>query len=496
MTLKDTRPATFSQALAAGPVRSGSPDGTTLDLFGPAPAPASRSARRGSGRASKTNATSGPSFDASSPSASQTLFSGSRSPAPTEENGLQAARVCSGCAIEKPLSEFYRSETSLMGYRTRCKECCRSDEASRKARIPKAVRSADHQKWRRQNRGSALVRLAAHRAKMKGLPCTISAGAIQSMIDRGECQMTGIPFNLDGGRTWDSPSLDRIDNSQGYTPENTRVVLYALNVMANTWGERKIIEIAEAIMARRRSASAVLQSRLESALKRRLSLNNSPEYALTWKDWPMQSGPPICALRASGRRTSASGCGGWPTPMAGSPGTDTYNPAGNTDSSRRTVELVSGWPTPTSNNLTGAGTQGREGGENLQTAAKLSSWNTPRATDGSNGGPNQAGGALPADAATAGWATPTTRDHKDGGATSVQNVPVNALLGRQAHLSGDQQNGSPAPTENRGALSPAFSLWLMGYPPEWESCAPLAMRSSRRSRRNSSAPGSTPDPET
>ena len=148
----------------------------------------------------------------------------------------------------------------------------------------------------------------------------------------------------------------------------------------------------------------------------------SPEYELTWKLWDMTSGPPISALRASGRRTSDSEFGGWPTPlvndelgsgycyglkradgtrpiflklpgaallagwptpasidatsnaenpdskasrgsggvnlttaatfagwptpMAGSPGTDTYNPAGNTDSSRKTTELLAGWATP------------------------------------------------------------------------------------------------------------------------------------------------------
>ena len=37
-------------------------------------------------------------------------------------------------------------------------------------------------------------------------------------------------------------------------------------------------------------------------------------------------------------------------------------------------------------------------------------WNTPRATDGENGGPNQAGGALSADAAQAGWTTPQAHD--------------------------------------------------------------------------------------
>src|SRR5258708_3482297 len=37
----------------------------------------------------------------------------------------------------------------------------------------------------------------------------------------------------------------------------------------------------------------------------------------------------------------------WPTPMAGSPATESYNEAGNTDSGRKTVALVSGWVSPT-----------------------------------------------------------------------------------------------------------------------------------------------------
>jgi hypothetical protein len=35
---------------------------------------------------------------------------------------------------------------------------------------------------------------------------------------------------------------------------------------------------------------------------------------------------------------------GWPTPQAGNPGSETYNEAGNTDSSRKTTALVS-WRT-------------------------------------------------------------------------------------------------------------------------------------------------------
>ena len=45
---------------------------------------------------------------------------------------------------------------------------------------------------------------------------------------------------------------------------------------------------------------------------------------------------------------------GWPTPMAGGPGTETYNEAGNTDSSRKTVALVSSRTTPTTADGKGA----------------------------------------------------------------------------------------------------------------------------------------------
>ena len=59
--------------------------------------------------------------------------------------------------------------------------------------------------------------------------------------------------------------------------------------------------------------SANLQLCLESRLQANLAGLGSPEYAHKWKRWDMQSGPPICALRASPLRKSANAFGGWPT---------------------------------------------------------------------------------------------------------------------------------------------------------------------------------------
>jgi hypothetical protein len=48
---------------------------------------------------------------------------------------------------------------------------------------------------------------------------------------------------------------------------------------------------------------------------------------------------------------------------------------------------------------------------------------------------------------------------------------------------GENVTGLQEQTEKRGALNPEFVCWLMGFPPEWDACAPTAMPSSRKSRQ-------------
>ncbi|WP_436836441.1 hypothetical protein [Pantoea agglomerans] len=134
-----------------------------------------------------------------------------------------------------------------------------------------------------------------------------------------------------------------------------------------------------------------------------------------------------------------------------------------------------------------------------------SSWATPAARDHKSGLANlekslfRRDGKMRNDlvdyqAYLASWPTVTTIDNVQvAGEGAAANHPARGTtLGGMVRLtqpvritvSGQMLTGSDAAMGNSGQLNPAHSRWLMGFPPEWDDCAVMVTRSSRRSRRS------------
>lgn len=92
---------------------------------------------------------------------------------------------------------------------------------------------------------------AKSRATKKGREFTITRDEIFGMLTGQEylCAVSRLPFSMDwdGNRNPFAPSLDRIDNQKGYTADNCRLVLSAVNFGINEWGENFYRQICRAV---------------------------------------------------------------------------------------------------------------------------------------------------------------------------------------------------------------------------------------------------------
>ena len=208
--------------------------------------------------------------------------------------------------------------------------------------------------------------------------------------------------------------------------------------------------------------SDALQQSLENRLRARTQTLGSTLYVLTWKPWATPSGLSRSRLRASVRRTSETGCTGWPTPIVNDALGSTHCYSGkNPDGSHKIAlklpgaVLLSGWPTTT--------TRDWKDGGNPDVNVPLNS-------------------LLGRVVWLAGWTTPTASQQSTKYAQGGTCTEAQAQLVRPVRLtaSGEMLTGSSAGMESGGQLVFSHSRWLMGLPRAWDECAPKSLPNSRK----------------
>jgi hypothetical protein len=154
-------------------------------------------------------------------------------------------KQCCRCKQTKPLCDFNKNKTKKDGFSDECKSC-----------IANYVSSI-------AGKSSRLLSGCKRRAKLSGGKLTITREWLEDRLNKGVCELTGLPFNFSGrgkfSRQPYAPSVDKKDpQNPDYTPENTRVVLWAVNCAMAEYGEKIMLPIFKALInAKKNTASSV-----------------------------------------------------------------------------------------------------------------------------------------------------------------------------------------------------------------------------------------------
>ena len=146
-----------------------------------------------------------------------------------------SSKQCSCCKEIKPLEDFNLDSKSKTGYQAFCRVCSNKKSKQFFQDYPEKV-LLSNMIIRTRKRGWDDVEWTEDEVRDK----------LNSF-----CEVTGIPFETSRGtreKNLAHPfvgSPDRIDNTKGYTKENTRWVVWIFNAMCSTFSDEQIKEFIE-----------------------------------------------------------------------------------------------------------------------------------------------------------------------------------------------------------------------------------------------------------
>ena len=179
---------------------------------------------------------------------------------------------CNRCRVTKPEEDFEDDPRNPGTKRTRCRKCMdhvrgyyktyrsRSikNELDRQQLIGRPAINAYKRAHHRERPESVLLQNARQRARKGSFPCDLTLADIH-VPER--CPILGIPIQVGSGRASpNSPSLDRIDPSGGYTVGNVMVVSHRANTIKSDATPEELRKVADFLEATYRKNSSAQQN--------------------------------------------------------------------------------------------------------------------------------------------------------------------------------------------------------------------------------------------
>lgn len=170
-------------------------------------------------------------------------------------------KTCIHCKTPKDLSEFVPDKRNTQdGTYNVCKECKREQVRISNAKKDykakhrkkyaedstyKSMMKAKSATFRATHNERVLLSQAKIRSSKFGLPFNID---ISDIVIPVKCPILGVTLKRGiKGKSSESPSLDRVDNSRGYEKGNVRIISNLANTMKNNATKEQLIAFADNI---------------------------------------------------------------------------------------------------------------------------------------------------------------------------------------------------------------------------------------------------------
>lgn len=183
-----------------------------------------------------------------------------------------SSKVCTKCAVSRPLDQFYAHKGMRDGRRPDCKQCMMKQHREYVSRPSVRVKKqAYHKKYnanlneRQKVKYAATISRYCERTPRMALSCSrnnalrrfptanpISLAELMEIWEKqgGRCAVSGVMMTWRKGRILPtSLSIDRLVCSRGYESGNVRLVCYCVNAFRHIGTDADMLAMAKAIVA-------------------------------------------------------------------------------------------------------------------------------------------------------------------------------------------------------------------------------------------------------